>query len=177
MVTQTSEKNVLSFRTRIIKYVSRLFLLIVHTWNSSPLRSNLLRLKYTCCIVPTTSGRPHGSPFRWACQWPSSQPLLSPQLSHNIFEIHQLWKSGFSRVYSNSCSSCSFEPEIIRIGQSSHMIYSNKILNFQVSLTILNAGTKKVWKLIEGATYIICNIELFGKKLYYTQIITIIPRV
>ena len=33
-----------------------------------------------------------------------------------IFEIHQLWKSGFSRVYSNYCSSCSFEAEIIKIG-------------------------------------------------------------
>ena len=29
-----------------------------------------------------------------------------------IFEIYQLWQSGFSRVYSNSCCSCSFEPEI-----------------------------------------------------------------
>ena len=26
-----------------------------------------------------------------------------------IFEIHQLWQSGFSRVFSNSCCSCSFE--------------------------------------------------------------------
>ena len=25
----------------------------------------------------------HGSPHVWACQWPSSQPLSSPQLSHN----------------------------------------------------------------------------------------------
>ena len=25
-----------------------------------------------------------------------------------IFEIHLLWQSGFSRVYSNSCCSCSF---------------------------------------------------------------------
>ena len=33
-----------------------------------------------------------------------------------IFEIHQLWQSGFSRVYSNCCCSCSFEPEIIKIG-------------------------------------------------------------
>ena len=47
-------------------------LLIVHTWNSSPLWSNLLWLQYTCCTVPTTSGRPHGSPVVWACQWPSS---------------------------------------------------------------------------------------------------------
>ena len=58
-------------------------LLIVHTWNSSPFRSNLLRLQCTCCTVPTTSGRLHGSPLLWARQWPSSQPLSSPQLSHN----------------------------------------------------------------------------------------------
>ena len=58
-------------------------LLIVHTWNSNPLRSNLLRSQYTCCTFPTTSGRPHISPLVWACQWPSSQPLSSTQLSHN----------------------------------------------------------------------------------------------
>ena len=34
-----------------------------------------------------------------------------------IFEIHQLWQSGFSRVYSNCYWSCSFEPEILKIGQ------------------------------------------------------------
>ena len=60
-----------------------------------------------------------------------------------IFEIHQLWQSGFSRVYSNCCCSCPFEPEIINIGQSSHKMYSNNILNFQESMTILNACTKK----------------------------------
>ena len=32
-----------------------------------------------------------------------------------IFEIHQLWQLGFSRVYSNCCCSCSFETEIIKI--------------------------------------------------------------
>ena len=47
-----------------------------------------------------------------------------------IFEIHQLWQSGFSRVYSNCCCNCLFEPEIIKIGQSSHKMYSNNILNF-----------------------------------------------
>ena len=60
-----------------------------------------------------------------------------------IFEVHQLWQSGFSRVYSNCCCSCSFEPEIIKIGLSSHKMYSNTILNFQESMTILNAWTKK----------------------------------
>ena len=60
-----------------------------------------------------------------------------------IFEIHQLWQSGSSRVYSNSYCSCSFESEIIKIGQSSHKMYSNNIVNFQES-TILNACTKKL---------------------------------
>ena len=65
-----------------------------------------------------------------------------------IFENHQLWQSGFSRVYSNSCCSWWFESEIIKISQSSHKMYSNKILNFQESTTILNACIKKVLKLI-----------------------------
>ena len=67
-----------------------------------------------------------------------------------IFEIHQLWQSGFSRVYSTSCCSCSFEPEIIKIVLSSHKLYSNKILKFQVSTTILNAFTKKCGNLLNG---------------------------
>ena len=188
----------------------------------------LLQLQSTC-TVPTASGRPHGRPFVLAYQWTSSQPLSSPQLSHNdslwakgisqshgeqgldfreaeelswcsswsnslwerwscglahcpagnatdpiwtvltisdgisswtpwkpqhnkvsdcIFEIHQLWQSGFSRVYLNSYCSCLFEPEIIKISQSSHKIYSNNLLNFQESMTISNTHTKKVWKLI-----------------------------
>ena len=47
-----------------------------------------------------------------------------------IFEIHQLWQSGFSMIYSNYCCSCSFEPDIINTGQSSHKMYSNNIQNF-----------------------------------------------
>ena len=70
-------------------------LLIVHTWNSSPLQSNLLRLQCTSCTVPTTSGRLHGSPLVWACQWPSSQPLSSSQLSHN----DSLWAWGISKSH------------------------------------------------------------------------------
>ena len=60
-----------------------------------------------------------------------------------IFEIHQLWQSGFSRVYSNCCCSCSFEREIVKIGKSSHKMYSNNIVNFQESTTILNSCIKK----------------------------------
>ena len=76
------EVHTISFQTFFVWPL----LLIVHTWNSSPLRSNLLRLQCTC-IVPITSGRPHGSPLVWVCQWPLSQPLSSPQLSHN----NSLW--------------------------------------------------------------------------------------
>ena len=75
-------------------------------------------------------------------------------------EIHQLWESGFSRVYSNCYCSCSFEAEIIKIGQSSHKMYSNNILNCQDSATILNACTKKVWKLIEFTTYLSSGYSL-----------------
>ena len=67
----------------------------------------------------------------------------SSKVSDCIFEIHQLWQSGFSRVYSNCCCSYSFESEIINIGQSSHKMYSSNIVNFQESTTILNAHTKK----------------------------------
>ena len=60
-----------------------------------------------------------------------------------IFEIHQMWQSGFSGIYSNCCCRCSFEHEIIKIGQSSQKMYSNDIVYFQESTTILNACTKK----------------------------------
>ena len=58
-------------------------------------------------------------------------------------------------VYSNCCCSCSFEGEILKICQSSHKTYSNNIVNFQESMTILNAHTKKVWKLIVYISYIL----------------------
>ena len=57
-------------------------------------------------------------------------------------------------MYSDCYCSCSFESEIIKIGLSSHKMYSNNILNFQESTTILNACTKTVWKLIEGTSFI-----------------------
>ena len=79
----------------------------------------------------------------------SSEVLSRPD---HIFEIPQLWQSGFISVYSNSCWSFSFKPEIIKISQSSHKMSSNNILNFQESTPILNANTKKVWKFFESTT-------------------------
>ena len=77
-----------------------------------------------------------------------------------IFEIHQRWQSGFSRVYSNCCCSCWFEPEIIEIDQSSDKMYNNNILNFQKSTLILNAHMKKVWKPIVCTSYI-CILRIW----------------
>ena len=73
--------------------------MIVHTWNSSPLRSNLPQLQCTCCTVTTTSWRTHGSPLVWSRQWPSSQPLSSPQLSPN----DSLWALGITKSHRDQC--------------------------------------------------------------------------
>ena len=77
-----------------------------------------------------------------------------------IFETHQQWQSGFSRVYSNCCCSCPFKPEIIKIGQSSHKMYSNNMLNFEESTTILNAYTKKSGYLLK-TPYIYIYIYIY----------------
>ena len=85
-------------------------------------------------------------------------------VSYCIFEIHQLWQSGFSRVYSNCCCSYLFKPEIIKIGQSSHKIYSNNILNCQESTTILNACTKKSGNLLNAPRVYVCVCKLYQTK-------------
>ena len=83
------------------------------------------------------------------------------------FEIHQLWQSGFSKVYSNCCCSCSFEAEIIKIGQSFHKMYSYNILNFQESTTILNACTKKSLETyLMHYVYIICK-RILDRWVYF----------
>ena len=71
-----------------------------------------------------------------------------------LFEIHRLCQSDFSRVYSNSCCSCWFEAEIIKL--VSHLIRCIAITYwiFKTLHQFLNACTIKVWKLIEGSTYI-----------------------
>ena len=166
--------------------------MIVHTWNSSRLRSNLLRpinsgvltslllthlSSFLTDYLPSLNLLCHSKTGAWLMQdgpnavW--SIPYISvaffPSLKQNfiayhsskvssrpdcIFEIHQLCQSGFSRVYSNCCCSCWFEPEIIKIGQSFHALFSKNIQNFQEPATILNACTKKVWKIIVCTSYI-----------------------
>ena len=90
-----------------------------------------------------------------------------------IFEIDQLWQSGFSRVYSNSCWSCSFEAAILKIGQSSHKMYRNNIVNFQESTTILNAGTKKSGNLLKAPRkflkWILLLLFIFSIYFFYFQ--------
>ena len=51
-----------------------------------------------------------------------------------IFEIHQLWQSGFIKVYSNSFCICSFEPQIINRGQPSFKMNSNHHHHHHIAL-------------------------------------------
>ena len=111
---------------------------------------SLMPLKNWCSIHARWSKSSLKHPYVSVAFFPSLKQNFTAYRSSKvssrpdcIFEIHQLWQSGFSRVYSNCCCSYWFEPEIIKIGQSSHKMYSNNILNFQESTTILNAGTKK----------------------------------
>ena len=82
-----------------------------------------------------------------------------------IFEIHLLWQSGFSRVYSNCCCSCFFEAEIIKIGPSSHKIYSDNILDFRESTIILNACTKKSGNLLKAPRICIKKVKHLFPRL------------
>ena len=118
---------------------------------------SLMSLKNWCSIHARCSKSSLKHSIRFCDIFPSLKQNFiayrSSKVSDYIFEIHQLWQSGFSRVYSNCCCSCSFEGEIIEIGQLSHKMYSNNIVNFKESMTILNAHTKKVWKLIVCTSY------------------------
>ena len=74
-------------------------------------------------------------------------------------------------VYYNCCCSCSFEAEIIRIGQSSHTMYSNNIVNFQESTTILNACTKKSGNVLNSPRlYIYIYIYIYISIYIYIYI-------
>ena len=49
---------------------------------------------------------------------------------------------------------------------SSHNMYSNNILNFQETTTILNGHTRKVWKLIVWPSYIYIYIYIWERLFY-----------
>ena len=122
---------------------------------------SLMPLKNWCSIDARWSKSSLRYSIRFCGIFPSlKQNLIAyrpSKVSDCIFEIHHLWQSDFCWVYSNFCCSCSFQPEIIKVGQSSHKMYSNNILNFQKYTTILNAHTKKVWKLIVCTSYYPCH--------------------
>ena len=109
---------------------------------------SLMPLKNRCSIHARCSKSSLNHSIRFCGIFPSLKPNFiayrSSKVSDCIFEIHQLWQSGFSRVYSNCCCSCLFEPEAIKIGQSSHQMYSTNIVNFQESTPILNPCTKSL---------------------------------
>ena len=125
--------------------------------NTNPLANKLCYINFL--TPPTPLIIPHRLPAfleslmprkNWCsihARWSKSSLKRSIHF-YGIFENHQRWQTDFSRVYSNSCCSCSFEPESIKIGQSSHKLYCNNIVNFQESTAILNACTKKIWQLI-----------------------------
>ena len=108
---------------------------------------------YLLCLSKTDAGfMQDGRKAVWSIpRFPSlKQNFISYRSSSvssgldSIFEIHQQWQSGFSRAYSSSSCRSSFEPEIIKICQYYHKMYSNNIVNFQESTTILNLCTKSL---------------------------------
>ena len=137
-------------------------LLLAHLWSS--LTDSLPSLNLLCHSKTHARFMQGGRKAVWSIPYVSVASFF-PSLKQNfiaycsskvssrpdcIFDIHQLWQSGFSRVYSNCCCSCSLKPEIIKIGQSSHKMYSNNILNFQESTAILYACIEKSGNLLKA---------------------------
>ena len=117
-------------------------LMLLKNWCSIHARRSKSSLKHSirfCCIFPSLTQN--------FIAYHSSKLSSRPDCN---FYIHQLWQPGFSRVYSNCCCSCLFEPEIIKIDQAYHTMYSNNIVNFQESTTILNAFTEKSGNLLNA---------------------------
>ena len=108
---------------------------------SSSLTDSVSSLNFLCHSKTDSRYMQDGPKAVWTI--PYISVVLFSSLKHNfiacrsskaswrpdcIFEIHQLWQSGFSRVYSKCCCSCWFDPEInLKNGQSSHKMYSNNI--------------------------------------------------
>ena len=122
---------------------------------SSFLKNSLSSLNLLCHSKTDARFVQDGRKAVWSIPYVSV--ACFPSLKHNIiayrsskvssrpdciFEIHQLWQLGFSRMCYNCCCSCWFEREIVEIGQSYDKMYSNNIVNFQESMIILNPCTK-----------------------------------
>ena len=150
-------------------------LLLLHF--SSSLRDSLPSLNLLCHSKPDARFMQDVRKAVWSILYVSV--VFFPSLKHNFiayrsskvssrldcnFEIHQQWQSGFSGVYSNFRGSCSFEPEILKIGQSSHKMYNNNILNSQESTTILNACTNNLETYWMNHVYIYI-VEVYGSNL------------
>ena len=133
---------------------SGLLISLIHPHLSSSLTDSLRNLDLLCHSKTDARFMQDGLKAVWRI--PYVFVVFFPSLKHNfiayrpsnvssrpgcIFEIHQLWQSGFSRVYPNCCCSCSLEPEIMKNSQWSLKMYNNNILNFQES--IWDACTKK----------------------------------
>ena len=171
---QHSNRNRLANQLWCIDFLTPPTPLIIHQRLPSFLES-LMPLKNWCSIHARCSKAVWSIPYVSEAFFPSLKQNFiayhsSKVSSHPdyIFEINQLWQSGFSRVHSNCCCSCWFEPEIIEIGQSSHKMYSNNIMNFQESTTIVNACTKKSGNLLNAlliSIYLSVSITYEQKKL------------
>ena len=99
---------------------------LITTHRLPPFLESLITLKNlmldSCKMVQKESEAFHTvSFFAFFPSWKQNFIVYhSSKVSDCIFEIHQLWQSGFCWVYSSCCCSCWFEPEIIKISLSSH---------------------------------------------------------
>ena len=148
--------------------------------NPNPLTNQLWFIDF---LTPPTPLIPHRVPYATqklmlnSCKMVQKQSenvsvANFPSLKQNfIAYLSSKVSSGpdciFESVYSNSCCSCSFKPEGIKIGQSSHKMYSNNILNFQESTIILNACTKKSGNLLNAPHMYIYIMTLWIKYSLY----------
>ena len=77
---------------------------------------SLMPLNNWCSIHATWTKSSLKHSIRFCGIFPSLKQnfiaYCSSKVSDCIFEIHQLWQSGFSWVYSNCCCSFSFEPDV-----------------------------------------------------------------
>ena len=126
---------------------------------------SLMPLKNSCLIHARSSKSSLKHSIRFYGIFPSLKQNFiayrSSKLSDCIFEIHQLWQSGFSRVYSNSFCSCSFETEIIKVGQSSHKMYHITYWIFKCLRQFQMPIRKKSYapRIIDEKTYAYRNIN------------------